>query len=55
MQLGHVCNELAFFNKLLLIVSDTNVDGVEERARATQAMIVTRLFIGKAAEAREID
>lgn len=51
LQLGHVCNELAFLNKLLLVVSDTEREGVERVGATTQAMIVSRLFIGKVFEA----
>lgn len=51
LQLGHVCNELVFLNKLLLIVSDLEREGVERTAATTQSMIVVRLFIGKVFEA----
>lgn len=51
LQFGHVCNELTFLNKLLLLVSDTETKGLEKKAMATQAMIVARLYIGKVFEA----
>lgn len=51
LQFGHVCNELSFLNKLLLMVSDTKTKGLEKKAMATQAMIVARLYIGKVFEA----
>lgn len=51
LQFGHVCNELSFLNKLLLLVSDTETKGLEKKAMATQAMIVARLYIGKVFEA----
>ena len=51
LQFGHVCNELSFLNKLLLMVSDTETKGLEKKAMATQAMIVARLYIGKVFEA----
>lgn len=51
LQFGHVCNELTFLNKLLLIVSDTDTKGIENMAMVTQSMIVIRLFIGKVFEA----
>jgi len=50
-QLGHLCNELSFFNKLLLFTSDLNTRGVERYAMVTQSMIVARVFIGKIFEA----
>jgi hypothetical protein len=46
-QLGHLCNELIFFNKLLLFATDLNAQGVERYAMITQSMIVARVFIGK--------
>jgi len=51
LQFGHVCNELSFLNKLLLMVSDTNTVGLENQAMVTQSMIVIRLYIGKVFEA----
>ncbi len=51
LQFGHVCNELSFLNKLLLMVSDTKTDGLEKNAMGAQAMIVIRLYIGKVFEA----
>ena len=51
LQFGHVCNELSFLNKLLLIVSDTKTEGLEKKAMVAQAMIVIRLYIGKVFEA----
>lgn len=46
-QLGHLCNELSFFNKLLLITSDLDAQGVERHAMVTQSMIIARVFIAK--------
>jgi len=51
LQFGHVCNELSFLNKLLLMVSDTEAEGLEKKAMVAQAMIVIRLYIGKVFEA----
>jgi hypothetical protein len=51
LQFGHVCNELSFLNKLLLMVSDTKTEGLEKKAMVAQAMIVVRLYIGKVFEA----
>ncbi len=51
LQFGHVCNELSFLNKLLIVVSDTNTKGLEKKAMAAQSMIVVRLYIGKVFEA----
>lgn len=51
LQFGHVCNELSFLNKLLIMVSDTNTDGLEKTAMVAQGMIVIRLYIGKVFEA----
>lgn len=51
LQFGHVCNELSFLNKLLLMVSDTKTEGLERKAMVAQAMIVIRLYIGKVFEA----
>lgn len=51
LQFGHVCNELSFLNKLLLIVSDTASQGLKKKAMVTQAMIVVRLYAGKIFEA----
>lgn len=51
LQFGHVCNELSFLNKLLLIVSDTSSQGLKKKAMAAQAMIVIRLYAGKVFEA----
>lgn len=51
LQFGHVSNELTFLNKLLLMVSDTRTNGLENKAMAAQAMIVIRLYIGKVFEA----
>ena len=51
LQFGHVCNELSFLNKLLLMVSDTKTDSLEKKAMVAQAMIVIRLYIGKVFEA----
>ncbi len=50
-QLGHLCNELSFFSKLLLFASDLNAQGVERHAMVTQSMIIARIFIGKIFEA----
>jgi hypothetical protein len=51
LQFGHVCNELSFLNKLLLIVSDTGTEGIENSGMVAQSMIVSRIFIGKVFEA----
>ena len=51
LQLGHVCNELAFLNKLLLVVSNFEREGVERTVATAQSMIVVRLYIGKVFEA----
>jgi hypothetical protein len=50
-QLGHLCNELSFFNKLLVFASDLTARGMERYAMVTQSMIITRVFIGKIFEA----
>lgn len=50
-QLGHVFNEISFLNKLLLMVSSTEVGGLERKGMAMQSMIVARIFIGKVFEA----
>lgn len=51
---GHVHDELAFLNKLLLLVSDSDATGIEQHAMTTQAMIVGRLYCGKIHEAWEM-
>ncbi len=51
LQFGHVCNELSFLNKLLLIVSDTETEGLRNSGMVAQSMIVARIFIGKVFEA----
>jgi hypothetical protein len=50
LQFGHVCNELSFLNKLLLIVSNGDAEDIEQRVLSAQSMIVTRLYIGKVFE-----
>jgi hypothetical protein len=49
-QLGHVFNELSFLNKLLYMVSDPELEGVERKGMTVQSMIVARIFIGKVFE-----
>ena len=51
LQFGHVCNELTFLSKLLIVVNDANATGLEKTAMDAQAMIVIRLYIGKLFEA----
>jgi len=51
LQLGHMCNEIAFLHKLLIAVSDTERPGIERTGATAQAMIVSRIFIGKVFEA----
>jgi hypothetical protein len=51
LQFGHVCNELSFLNKLLLVVYDTEIQGLKKRAMTVQSMIVIRLYVGKVFEA----
>ena len=50
LQFGHTCNELTFFNKLLMFVSDPNTHGVENKGMVVQSMIVARVYIGKVFE-----
>jgi len=49
-QLGHVFNELSFLNKLLYMVSDLDLEGIEKKGMTAQSMIVARIFIGKVFE-----
>lgn len=51
LQFGHVCNELSFLNKLLLMVYDPKAEGLKNKAMVAQSMIVIRMFIGKLFEA----
>lgn len=50
-QLGHVFNELSFLNKLLYMVSDPDLEGIERKGMTVQSMIVARIFTGKVFEA----
>ncbi len=51
LQFGHVCNELTFLNKLLIVVNGANALGLEKTAMDMQTMIVIRLYVGKLFEA----
>jgi hypothetical protein len=51
LQFGHVCNELSFLNKLLIIVSNTETEELRNSGMVVQSMIVARIFIGKVYEA----
>lgn len=51
LQFGHVCNELSFLNKLLLVANDFSSKGMERKAMVAQSMIIVRLFAGKLFEA----
>lgn len=51
LQFGHVCNELSFLNKLLIIASDTTSQGIKKQVMAAQSMVVVRLYVGKVFEA----
>jgi hypothetical protein len=53
-QLGHICNELSFFNKLLIFTSNQAGEGLDRKTMTTQSLIVARVFIGKVFEAWEM-